>query len=169
MFSSGNVNFVSPKGGSLWCHYYKPGSLACSTWESSVPAYSPPDDKLKPVFVPTARSAALANLLTSLVKRNVPVLLNGTKGSGKTSVLKHILSKQVASDGNILHIHCDPLTESQDIWNQIWEELEWDWGKKYKPRDGKRLVCLVDDIQNTGVRMCLDSVVPKYVIKVYTH
>ena len=154
-FSSGSINFASRKGGTLWNHYYKPGSLTCSTWDSSTPAFSlPADDKLKPVFVPTARSAALAYLLASLVKRNVPVLLDGAKGSGKTSVLKHVLSKQTASeDGNVLHIHCDPLTESQDIWNQIWDKLEWDWGKKYKPKDGKRLVCLIDDIHNTGVRI----------------
>ena len=153
-FSSNTVKFRTPKGKTIWDHYYKPGSLVCSTWDNSIPAFTLPEDKTKPFFVPTVRSTALAHLLNSLISRNIPVLLNGTSGSGKTSLLKYALSKHAkSSDASVLHIHCDQLTESHDIWNQIWDELEWDWGKKYKPKNAKRLVCFVDDIQNAGVSL----------------
>ncbi len=152
-FSVGSVQFRTPRGGSIWDNYYKPGSLTCSTWKNSVPSFSAFEDKSKPAFVPTVRSAALAHFLNSLISRNIPILINGPSGSGRTAAVKNALSiSSGSSNSNFLHIHCELLTESQDIWNQIWDELEWDWGKKFKPKQGKKLICFVDDIQNTEVR-----------------
>ena len=131
-FTSNSFKFHIPDGESLWDHFHKPGSLSCGPSANSTPL-SICLDRTSSLFFSTVRSAAMAHLLNCLIHNNVPVLLDGASGSGKSSFVKHTLLKHAeSSDMKLLHIHYDMLTSATDIWNQISENLEWDWGKSTK-------------------------------------
>ncbi len=82
------------------------------------------------------------------------MLLNGVGASGKTSLLKQLLGevcKAGGSEKNLLHVYCNQLTSAEVIWNQFQDCVDWDWGRKYKPKGCKKLICFIDDLHNTKV------------------
>ena len=152
--NSDSNKFLFPESGTLWDYYTKPDSHAFLSWRSSLPSLSLPPDKTTPCFVPSVRSSAVIHLISLLIGGGFPVLLNGIGGSGKTSLLKYFLSdscKLGESDTNLLHVYCNLLTSAEVIWNQISDCLEWDWGKKYTPKENKKLFCCIDDLHNVEV------------------
>ena len=102
----------------------------------------------------TVRSIAFSRLVSSLISGGLPVLINGTVASGKTSLLTRLLGEVCKAGGaetNLLHVYCNRQTSSEVIWNQFQDCLDWDWGKKYTPKGCKKLVCFIDDLHNTKV------------------
>lgn len=142
-----------PSGGMLWDYYIKPGTQYFVSWSSKVPPLSPAVDKTEPPFVHTVRSVAVSHLISSLISGGCPILLNGVGASGKTSLLKRLLGEvcKAGSETNLLHVFCNQLTSAEVVWKQFQDCLEWDWGKKYKPKGFKRLICFIDDLHNTAV------------------
>ena len=143
-----------PEGGTLWDYYIKPGTHGFQSWKNNLPQFSLTTNKTAPPFICTTRVAAVMHLLSLQMSRGYPVLLNGAGGSGKTSLLEYFLrefKKPGMTDANLLHVYCNHLTSAGVIWNQVLDHLEWDWGKKYVPKDGKKLVCFIDDLHNTEV------------------
>ena len=121
--------FRYPEKGTIWDYYTKPGTRGFLAWRNSLQ-----------------------------IGRGFPVLVNGAGGSGKTSLLLQFLRKICrpgAGEANLLHIYCNLLTSAGVIWNQILDHLEWDWGKKYAPQGGKKLICFIDDLHNTEVTRLL--------------
>lgn len=143
-----------PRSGTLWDYYTTTGSHGFLSWGTSsgspqIPSKTAPS----PPFIPTTRSAAVTHLVKALIGRGIPVLIDGGSGSGKTALVSHLLQEMGTSpaDMKTLHVYCNLLTSAEGIWNQILDFLEWDWGKKYTPKDTKRLLCFIDDIHNMEV------------------
>ena len=142
-----------PSRGAVWDYYVKPGCPYFVSWSSKVPPLSLPVDKTEPPFVPTTRSVAISHLISVLISGSCPVLLNGEGASGKSSLLKQILAEvcKGGAETALLHVYWNRLTSSEVIWNQLQDCLEWDWGKKYTPKNCKKLICYLDDLHNTEV------------------
>lgn len=145
-----------PEGGTLWDYYTKSGTHGFLSWKNSLPPFSPTaSDKTAPPFICTARAAAVMHLIGLQLSRGHPVLLNGAGGSGKTALLECFLREfrktAPGATDNLLHVYCNHQTSAGVIWNQILDRLEWDWGMKYTPKDGKKLICFIDDLHNTEV------------------
>ena len=147
-FNPNCPEYQFPKDGTLWDYHVKPGCHSFLSWSKNLPCLTLPSDKTAPIFVPSVRSVAVTHLINSLVSRDVPVLLNGLDGSGKTALLEQLL---IDMGANLLHVYCNHLTSAEMIWNQMQDCLDWDWGKKYTPKDSKRLICFIDDFHNTQV------------------
>ena len=153
-FNLHSPQYRYPEGGTLWDYHVKPGTHGFLSWAKQVPPFSLPSDGATPPFVHTARSVALADFVMQCLANGCPVLLNGLSGSGKTSLLKQLVcesSKPALPDTNLLHVYCNLLTSAEVVWNQILDCVEWDWGRKYKPKGCKRLLCFIDDLHNTEV------------------
>ena len=143
-----------PEGGQVWDYYFHPGTPGFSHWGDSVPHYTPPIDNSAP-FVHTVQSMAVKHLVTILIDRGFPVLLNGDTGSGKTSVLNQLLKTYCTpcvSEARLLHVYCNQLTDAGVVWRQLRDNLEWRWGRNYTPQACRRLVCFIDDLHNAQVR-----------------
>ncbi|KAL5499629.1 hypothetical protein EMCRGX_G011081 [Ephydatia muelleri] len=150
-----------PASGTLWDCYLVPGEDRFSFWASLDPPLSLSqgcnDDGGGP-YVRTPRSEGLGHLVNALVGRGHPVLVEGPTGSGKTSLLREALSapavvKGAAADSHpqLLHVYATRLSDSSSLWAQLGGGLQWHWGRRYRPRGGKRLVCFIDDLHNAQV------------------
>ena len=83
------------------------------------------------------------------------MLVEGPTGSGKTSLLREAMSasaKEMA-ESHMLHIYATRLSNASSLWAQLGGCLQWHWGRRYRPRGGKRLVCFIDDLHNAQVRV----------------
>ena len=151
-----------PASGTLWDCYLVPGEDRFSSWASLDPPFSLSqgcnDDGGGP-YVRTPQSEGLGHLVNALVGRGHPVLVEGPTGSGKTSLLREALSAPAVVKGaaaeshpQLLHVYATRLSDSSSLWAQLGGGLQWHWGRRYRPRGGKRLVCFIDDLHNAQVR-----------------
>ena len=152
-----------PASGTLWDCYLMPGEDHFSSWAFLDPPLSLSrgykDDEGGGPYVHTQRSKGLGHLVNSLIGRGHPVLVEGLTGSGKTSLLREALSAApVATKGaaaeshHLLHMYATRLSDASSLWAQLGGGLQWHWGRRYRPRVGKRLVCFIDDLHNPQVR-----------------
>ena len=152
-----NQSNLFPKDGLLW-DYHPSQDLSqfspCAT--NPVPITS----DSHPPFVPTIRSQSYHHLLSLLLKQGSPILLSGRHGSGKTSLLLNCLRKHCqSSETRLLHLYVNQGTCAGSVWGQVESHLEWRWGRRYTPRDSKKLLCFIDDLHNAQVPclMCPQS------------
>lgn len=156
-----------PDSGLLWDFYVKPGCPTYVPWRESVPHYSPPSDTETAPYVHTVQSTAIQHVVSMLIDRCYPVLLNGAIGSGKTSLLLEALKTHCISgvtDASLLHVTGSGCTGPGVVWDQLLECLQWRWGRRFSPRESKRLICFIDDLHTFQVgtqsfMLCRQSVV----------
>ena len=156
-FNQSDPDLCFPEPGLIWDYYTKPGVQGFLAWRDSVPKYSVSNEVSSvSAFIPNIRAAAVQSLVDRLTSRGKSVLLTGSHGSGKTSLLQDLLNRRYnskSSDTSLLHIYTNHLTTAKVVWEQVYECLEWDWGRRYTPKGCKKLVAFIDDLHNTEVRM----------------
>ena len=152
-FNQSNPDLCFPERGLIWDYYTKPGVQGFLAW--NIPKYSHSnEDSTVSAFIPNVRATAVQSLIDRLISRGKSVLLTGPHGSGKTSLLQNLLNCRYntkTSDTSLLHIYTNHLTTAKVVWEQVYECLEWDWGRRYTPKGCKKLVTFIDDLHNTEV------------------
>ena len=150
-FNSSNQSIYFPKPGLIYDYYTKPGAQGFLAFKDCLTKSKDIDIS----FVPNQRTAAIQNLIDRLITRGRSILLVGPQGSGKTSLLQHLFADRrssTAKDTSLLHVYTNHLTSAKIVWDQVFDHLEWDWGRRYTPKGAKTLICFIDDIHNTEVR-----------------
>ncbi len=143
-----------PDSGLLWDFYVKAGCPVLVSWKESAPHYSAPTDMDAVPYIHTVQSMAVQHVVKKLIDRGYPVLLNGSMGSGKTSLRLDLLKTHCVSgvtDTSLLHITSSGCTGPGVVWAQLEECLEWRWGRRYSPGGSKKLICFIDDLHTTQV------------------
>lgn len=149
-FNQANPSLCFPEHGLLWDYYTKASVQGFLAWRDNVPKFTIPN-KNDTFFVPNLRAAATQHLVNQLINRGMSVLLTGPDGSGKTLLLQDVLSRSRLSDTSLLHIYTNHFTSSKVVWEQMFEYLEWHWGKRYTPKGCKNVLTFIDDLHNTEV------------------
>ena len=149
-FNQSNRLLCFPEHGLIYDYYTKLGTEGFLAWRDVLRSKD-----IDNSFIPNLRVAAVQNLIDRLISRGSSVLLVGPQGSGKTSLLQQLFSDRHSScvkDTSLLHVYTNHLTSAAVVWGQMLDNLEWDWGRRYTPKNSKKLVCFIDDIHNTEVR-----------------
>ena len=123
-----------------------------SHWKPMVPEYTPvsigtgpAEQPFKSLVVPTVDSVRLTDLLKYFVGQDKHVMLVGTAGTGKTTVVKDYLGNL---DENSLFniINMNYYTDSAALQSQIEANIEKRSGKMFGPPATKKMVFFIDDI-----------------------
>ena len=149
-----DTELAFPEKGQVWEYYVKPGTPAYIPWSENIPNYNPPADVESAPYVHTIQSVAIVHLISLLIDRGCPVLLNGSSGSGKTSLLLELLRSYCVpgvTEASLLHMYGNSFMTAEVVWKQLERSLEWQWGRNYTSRGCKKLVCFIDDLHNIQV------------------
>ena len=154
-FNQSNPELCFLEPGLVWDYYTRSGVQGFLAWRENLPKYIvTKKDSSVSDFVPNVRAVAVQSLVERLISRGKSVLLTGPHGSGKTSLLQDLLNARRNSKNNdvaLLHIYTNHLTSAEVVWEQVYECLEWDWGRRYTPKTCKKLITFIDDLHNTEV------------------
>jgi dynein heavy chain len=96
------------------------------------------------VFVPTLDTIRNEFILTALININIPILLVGDVGTGKTSMIQSILTNQ-GDSRSILLANMSAQTSSNALQEIIESKLEKRTKNVFVPIGGKSLITFVDD------------------------
>ena len=79
----------------------------------------------------------------------------GQSGCGKSSIIKDRLKNQAADVAEVLslHVSSNKFTSAHTLWQKIFSQLEWKHAHTYVPKGNKKLICLVDDLNLSKVRV----------------
>ena len=154
-FNQTNPSLCFPEPGLVWDYYTRPGSQGFLAWKDNDQKFNRTSNDNSPSFIPNARTAAVQNVIDRLINRGSSILLVGPQGSGKTSLLLDLLNNHCndsrTNDTSLLHIYSNHLTSAKVVWEQTLECLEWHWGRRYTPKESKRLISFIDNLHNTEV------------------
>ncbi|XP_072536739.1 dynein axonemal heavy chain 11 [Salminus brasiliensis] len=139
-----------PAHATVFDFYLDPQTRRFVPWAEKVPSFQmEPDTPLQAVLVPTAETVRLQYFLRLLLERAQPVMLVGGSGTGKTSLVKHLLD---SLPDNFLSVSV-PLhyySSSSSLQRLLERPLEKKAGKNYTPPGSRRLIYFIDDMNMTA-------------------
>ena len=106
-------------------------------------------------FITDPETETILSLLDYLSVSNIPILITGDVGSGKTLLVNHFSNRIESSDFDQKYtkkFKCNSLSSSQNLWNMLKSELVWSTNKSiYVPRGNMKLQNLIEDIHLVDV------------------
>jgi ABC-type dipeptide/oligopeptide/nickel transport system ATPase component len=139
-----------PKEGTVFDYYPDTSSGRMVPWKGVVPDYEPPNDAylVSKVFVPTVETVRLSFVTDLLVRLHQPVLMVGTAGTGKTTIVREYLSQLEANELQFLYsnINLNAYTDAKGLQSIMETSLDKRSGRVYGPEANKRLVYFIDDL-----------------------
>ncbi|CAL6104222.1 Dynein_heavy chain [Hexamita inflata] len=125
----------------------RPSSVTFNTFTDLIQPYAyKPRVPFFNIFIETSDTLRYKHLMETLLKSQLPVLLTGTAGSGKTSVVMNMLAsldqRQISQN---IQINFSARTSSLRI-QQIVEDSLFQKGKTYLPQPGKVGILYIDDM-----------------------
>lgn len=123
------------------------GHLIWVSWTTVVPSYTyDPELPLAAALVPTAETVRLRFWMDLLINSNVPVLLAGYPGTGKTALMLNALKALPEEDWQVAQTAFNHYTIHHMIQGVLEAPLEKKAGKNFGPPGMKHLVYFVDDL-----------------------
>jgi len=126
--------------------YYINDEKKFTPWTQLVPAFSyDSETPISAVLVPTVETVRLHFWMDMLIRNNVPVLLVGSPGTGKTAVILNKLA-QLDEDWLVAKTSFNHYSIHHTMQAVLEAPLEKKAGKNYGPPGTKKLVYFVDDL-----------------------
>ena len=148
-----NFQLRLPKGASLYDLKIDidKDSVKWRLWDDfvSTPTFSP-ESTVSEMIVPTLDTVRCEYLLNLLIANKKHLLLVGPTGTGKTTLIKNTLNKNLQGFTTI-NINFSAQTTSQNAQDMLLAKLEKRKKGVYGPILGQRALCFVDDL-NLPVR-----------------
>ena len=144
-----------PKDGQCFDYYFDVESLSFLPWAARVPEYvpipiggGPGETAFSQLQVATVDTVRLSFLVDLLANKHRHVMLCGTAGTGKTSILQEYLrnldkdaDKLLATTVNMSHY-----TDSAKLQSELELAIDRRSGRKYGPPQGHHMVFFLDDL-----------------------
>ncbi|CAL1538804.1 unnamed protein product [Lymnaea stagnalis] len=118
------------------------------------------------LIVPTVDTVRYQFLCSALISAQNPVLLVGSVGTGKTSVIESTLSKFDKLEYNLLTVNMSAQTTSNQVQNIIESRVEKRTKGVYVPVGGKKMITFMDDL-NMPAKDTFGSQPPLELIKLW--
>lgn len=144
-----------PKEGQCFDYYFDVDTLSFLPWTARVPKYVPipigggaGETALSQLQVATVDTVRLSFLIDLLAKKHRHVMLCGTAGTGKTSILREYLRNLDRDADKMLSstVNMSYYTDSAKLQGEIELALDRRSGRKYGPPQGHHLIMLLDDL-----------------------
>jgi dynein heavy chain, axonemal len=144
-----------PKEGTCFDYYFDTAANAFVEWSSKVPAYTaipigtgPGETPFTQLAVATTDTVRLSTLMDLLVRRGKFMMLVGTAGTGKTSLIKEYLgSLDKDADGLLSeNMNMSYYTDSAALQQELELHIDKRSGRRFGPPATKKLVYFVDDV-----------------------
>lgn len=130
---------------SLFDFYFNYDKLQPASWKNMVNEFSYSTSMAyHNILVETSETTNIKYFLQQLTLKGVPILLNGSTGVGKTSIIKSFL--QTLPENYVFSVSSfSAQTLSKNLENALYEKLSHR-GKDLAPSAGKTLLFFIDDI-----------------------
>ena len=122
-----------------WAHWEEKAAAASTNWHysSTKPFYK--------ILVPTVDTARYEFLVSSFIAKKTPFLLVGEVGTGKTSIIQHVLSSLDESK-SVATINMSAQTTAKGIQTILEGRIEKRTKDVYVPTGGRHLNTFIDDL-----------------------
>eukprot|EP00911_Craspedida_sp_UC1_P002095 UC1_evm8s1611 len=139
-----------PSNGSVFDYFIKreeDGHLKWHNWSEVVPSYTyDPELPLQAAVVPTSETVRLRYWMDLMIRANVPVLLCGFPGTGKTALALDALNNLPEDEWQVATTAFNHYTIHHMMQEVLEAPLEKKAGKNFGPQGMKSLVYFVDDL-----------------------
>ncbi|CAB1116950.1 unnamed protein product [Ectocarpus sp. CCAP 1310/34] len=144
-----------PKEGTCFDYFYDWQSDGFKGWSTQVPDYQPIPIGVGPGETPFSQLAVSTNdtvrmsyIMNKLVRRSKFLMLVGTAGTGKTSIIKEYLrSLDKDADGLLsVNINMNYFTDSAALQQELEMNIDKRSGRRFGPPTTKRLITFLDDM-----------------------
>ncbi|XP_057302207.1 uncharacterized protein LOC130636487 isoform X2 [Hydractinia symbiolongicarpus] len=95
----------------------------------------------------TNKSKSILYLANAMIRSSISFTLNGIEGCGKSTLLREGLLNQDTNDFDVVTITANEFLTSSALWERLNEEFKWKHSCYYQPIEKKKLICLIEDIQ----------------------
>jgi dynein heavy chain len=127
-------------------HYVMPEGNKLGHWQELVPVYThDPELPFGEIVVNTVDTVRTSFVMNLLANNKKPVLLVGTAGTGKTTVIKEKLNK-LDEDTIFMSINFNSNTDSLSLQAILEQKLEKKAGTRMGPPGRKGLIYFIDDL-----------------------
>eukprot|EP01059_Diplonema_ambulator_P010461 TRINITY_DN204_c1_g2_i3.p1 TRINITY_DN204_c1_g2~~TRINITY_DN204_c1_g2_i3.p1 ORF type:complete len:3050 (+),score=1214.76 TRINITY_DN204_c1_g2_i3:4746-13895(+) len=117
------------------------------SWEERVTSFTPaPDTTYFRLIVPTVDTVRYTWLLNHLVRCKRHIILTGNTGTGKTVIAQHLMAQLPTQQYATMLLNFSAQTSSQNVQDIIEGKMDKKSKKNYTAPNGKRLVCLIEDL-----------------------
>lgn len=135
-----------PSQGTVFDYYIDGDTKKFIPWSDNVPKFTyDPELPLQSTLVATAETWRLSFFCNLLMKRQRPVMLVGSAGTGKT-VLMNQLMEELGDDYTVTLVPFNNYTTSMMLQGVLEKPLEKKAGRNYGPPGSKKLIYFIDDM-----------------------
>lgn len=144
-----------PKEGQCFDYFYDPDTNGFVEWASKVPKYTAipigggaGETAFSQLNVATVDTVRLTFLINLLARKQRHVMLVGTAGTGKTSIMLEYLRNLNKDVDKLMYtsINMSYYTESAKIQSEIELAIDKRSGRKFGPPQGFRMIFFIDDM-----------------------
>lgn len=144
-----------PKEGQVFDYFYDLESMSFVHWETKVPKYVPimigggaGETAFSQLNVSTVDTVRMTFLMDLFVRRHRYVMLVGTAGTGKTSIMLEYLRNLDRDTDKLMstNINMSYYTDSKKLQNEIELAIDKRSGRKFGPSQGYHMVFFIDDL-----------------------
>ncbi|CAN0161161.1 unnamed protein product [Scytosiphon promiscuus] len=144
-----------PKEGTCFDYFYDWQSDGFKEWSTQVPEFQPIPIGVGPgetpfsqVAVSTTDTVRMSYIMNKLVRKSKFLMLVGTAGTGKTSIIKEYLrSLDKDADGLLsVNINMNYFTDSAALQQELEMNIDKRSGRRFGPPTTKRLIAFLDDM-----------------------
>ncbi|CAM9107555.1 unnamed protein product [Discosporangium mesarthrocarpum] len=144
-----------PKEGTCFDYFYDWQGDQFVEWSAKVPEYQPipigggpGETPFNQLAVATTDTVRMTFIMNQLVHKGKFMMLVGTAGTGKTSIVKEFLrSLDKDADGLLsVNINMNYFTDSAALQQELELNIDKRSGRRFGPPATKRLVCFLDDM-----------------------
>lgn len=140
-----NVKF--PDNDTVFDYFIDDTDRQFKPWDTLVKSYEhDPELEFNEIIVNTEETTQVAFIMDKLMNRQKPVLLVGTAGTGKTSLVKSKLQTLNPEDVLYSTINFNSMTDSMTLQTIMEQSIEKKAGRRYGPPGRKKLVFFIDDL-----------------------
>ncbi|XP_023561192.1 dynein heavy chain 9, axonemal [Octodon degus] len=136
-----------PSQGTVFDYYIEPETKKFEPWSKLIPQFEfDPETPLQACLVHTSETIRVCYFLERLMKRQRPIMLVGTAGTGKSVLVTAKLASLDPEEYLVKNVPFNYYTTSAMLQAVLEKPLEKKAGRNYGPQGKKKLIYFIDDM-----------------------